>query len=127
MRRPSKGLVERCRTRDVVDREGDETDASGDRHGVFLVTMHERTKQIVLGLATLQVLDAIGNEIPRKLVHNHLNHLGVPPRLRPLLSPIKVTTAAALVAGIERPRLRAITSAGLVAYYAAAARFHLLA
>ena len=89
--------------------------------------MQERTKQIALGLAAVQVLDSIGNEIPRKLVHNHLNHLGVPRRLRPLLSPIKVTTAAALVAGIERPRLRAVTSAGLVAYYAAAARFHLLA
>ena len=89
--------------------------------------MHDRTKQIALRLAAVQVLDAIGNEIPRKFVRAHLDHLGVPPRLRPLLSPIKVGTAAALVAGVERPRLRRLTAAGLVAYYAAAARFHLLA
>src|SRR5687768_3591904 len=89
--------------------------------------MHDRTKQIALGLAAVQVVDSIGNEIPRKFVHAHLNHLGVPPRLRPLLSPIKVGSALALVAGIDRTRLRTATAAGLVAYYAAAARFHLLA
>ena len=47
--------------------------------------------------------------------------------LRPALGLIKVAGSAGLVAGLKWPRVGAMTSAALVAYYAAAVRFHLLA
>jgi hypothetical protein len=87
----------------------------------------DRTRQLALRLAAFQVLDAVANEIPRRYVKAHLDHLGVPEYLRPALTPIKLTTAAGLVLGLDRPRLSAVVSASLVAYYTAAARFHLLA
>lgn len=78
-------------------------------------------------MAWVQVLDAIGNEIPRELVRRHLDHLGVPPRLRPALPLIKVASTAGLLLGLRSGRVAAVTSASLVAFYAAAVRFHLLA
>ncbi|MCU1450753.1 MAG: hypothetical protein JWP02_2923 [Acidimicrobiales bacterium] len=87
----------------------------------------DRTRQLAVGLAVVQVLDAVANEIPRKYVKAHLDHLGVPAYLRPVLTPIKMSTAAGLLLGLDRPRLGALVSASLVAYYSAAARFHLLA
>ena len=89
--------------------------------------MEDRTRKVAVGLAIFQVLDAIGNAIPRRYVEAHLDHLGVPGYLRPMFPVIKVTTAAGLVAGLRMPRLGSLTSASLVAYYAAATRFHLLA
>jgi hypothetical protein len=87
-----------------------------------------RHRQLVLGLAAAQVLDALGGElVPRRYVEAHLDHLGVPSELRPALGVIKVTASVGLVAGLKWPRLGAVTSAALVSYYAAAARFHLLA
>jgi len=85
------------------------------------------TERLALRLAAAQVVDAIANEIPRRYVARHLDHLGVPARVRPLLPVIKVSSAAGLVIGIKVPRLGALTAVSLVAYYAAAARFHLLA
>jgi hypothetical protein len=38
-----------------------------------------------------------------------------------------VTSSFGLLVGLKMPRLGAVTSAGLVAYYAAAASFHLFA
>jgi hypothetical protein len=97
-------------------------------HGVYtLRTVPSRLEQLAVGLAGLQVLDAIANAIPRRLVKAHLDHLGVPNDLRPVLPVIKVTTAAGLLVGLRAPRVGAMTSALLVAYYAAAVRFHLLA
>src|SRR5438445_9050963 len=89
--------------------------------------MSDRTRQLAVGLALFQVLDAIANAIPRRYVAAHLDHLGVPYPLRPALPVIKLTSSAGLLIGLEMPRLGALTSAALVAYYAAAARFHLLA
>jgi DoxX-like protein len=86
----------------------------------------DRTNQLVVGLAAFQVVDALAGLIPRRLVAAHLDHLGVPNALRPALPVIKVTTAAGLLVGRNVPRIGAATSAALVAYYAAAARFHLL-
>ncbi len=51
----------------------------------------------------------------------------MPRSLRPVLPVIKVTSTFGLLLGLKMPRLGAVTSAGLIAYYAAAARFHLLA
>jgi hypothetical protein len=87
----------------------------------------DRTKRLAVGLAAFQVVDAAANEIPRRYVATHLDHLGVPARIRPLLPFIKVTSSAGLLLGIKRPRVGAVTAAALVAYYAAAVRVHLLA
>ena len=89
--------------------------------------MPDRIEQLAAGLAAFQVVDAVGGMIPRRFVEAHLDHLGVPNVLRPALPVIKLTTAAGLLAGVRMPRIGAVTSAALVAYYAAAARFHLLA
>jgi hypothetical protein len=40
------------------------------------------------------------------------------------LAAMQVVDLAALLAGTRRPRLRSLTGAGLVAYYAAAVTFH---
>ena len=87
----------------------------------------DRTKQLVVRLAAFQIVDAVAGLIPRRLVAAHLDHLGVPNYLRQALPVIKLTTSAGLLAGVKEPRIGAATSAALVAYYAAAARFHLLA
>jgi hypothetical protein len=44
-----------------------------------------------------------------------------------MLSPIKVTTAGGLLVGLRVPAIGALTAAALVAYYSAAASFHMLA
>ena len=81
-----------------------------------------------MGLAVFQMLDAVGTElVPRRCLDRHLDHLGVPRNLRPLLSPIKVAGAAGLVLGTRVPEVGALAAAGLVAYYSAAASFHVLA
>ncbi len=90
--------------------------------------MSVRADQIAVRLAAFQVVDALGNEVvPRRYIERHLDHLGVPQRLRPMLSPIKVTTAAGLVIRLRVPAVGALAAAGLVAYYSAAASFHMLA
>ncbi len=83
--------------------------------------------RLAVGLAAFQVLDAIANELPRRYVSVHLDHLGVPEVIRRVLPVIKVSSSAGLLLGIGRPRLGAMTAAALVSYYAAAVRFHLLA
>jgi DoxX-like protein len=87
----------------------------------------ERARQLAIGLAGFQVVDALGNAlVPRRYIDAHLDHLGLPPPLRPLLQVIKVGTAAGLVLGLRSPRIGAATSAALVAYYSAAVTFHVL-
>ncbi|MBV9666032.1 MAG: DoxX family protein [Actinobacteria bacterium] len=83
-------------------------------------------RKLVVTMAAVQIVDAVGNEIPRQLVRAHLDHLGVPMWLRRLLPLIKVSSSAALLLGLKDRRVAALTSALLVAYYAAATRFHLL-
>jgi hypothetical protein len=88
----------------------------------------DRTRDLVVGLAGLQLADALGNRlVSQEFVSHHLDHLGVPQVLRPTLSPIKVASSAGLLLGLRLPRLGAVTSAGLVAYYAFAVGFHLRA
>lgn len=91
------------------------------------MTVSDRPKQLAVGLAIFQVADAVANAIPRRYVKAHLDHLRVPRNLRPALPVIKVTSTLGLLLGLKMPRLGAITAASLIAYYAAAARFHLLA
>ncbi len=90
--------------------------------------MGDRPKHLAVGLAALQLADAIGNElVPRRYLTAHLDHLGVPNRLRPALPVIKVAGSAGLVVGIKSPRVGALTAACLVGYYAAALVFHVRA
>jgi DoxX-like family len=103
------------------------SDANATPSGSTLCSVPERTRRLVVGLAIFQVVDAIANAIPRRYVEAHLDHLGVPRDLRPLLPVIKVTSALGLLVGLKMHRVGAVTSAGLLRYYAAAAGFHLLA
>jgi hypothetical protein len=90
--------------------------------------VQDRTKGLALGLAASQLVDAIANElVPRRYVKAHLDHLGVPERLQSGLPVIKVASSVGLLLGTKLPRLGVMTSAGLVAYYAAAVGFHVLA
>ena len=86
-------------------------------------------RRAAVALAAVQVLDVVGNEAaPPRRVTAHLDHLGLPRRLHPALTPIKLATAGALVLGSRRlPAVGAVTAAGLVAFYAAATTFHLRA
>jgi DoxX-like family len=86
----------------------------------------DRTKRLVVGLAIFQIVDVIANTIPRRYVEAHLDHLGVPRNLRPVLPVIKVTSTFGLLLGLKKSRLGVVASAGLIAFYAAAVRFHLL-
>src|SRR2546423_6402584 len=79
-------------------------------------------------LAAMQLADATGSEVvPRRYIRAHLDHLGVPERLRPALTPIKVASSVGLLLGNRWPRIGAVTSASLVAYYTAAIAFHVRA
>jgi hypothetical protein len=78
-----------------------------------------------LRLAAAQVVDIVVTQMwPEKYGDAHLAHLGVPAWLRPRLVFIKAATTVALLASARHPRLRSMTAAALVAYYAAAVTFH---
>jgi hypothetical protein len=80
-----------------------------------------------LVLAGLQVLDLAVTQTSSRFGEAHLDHLGVPAVLRPALPVIKATSTVALAATSRRPLARSVVGAGLVAYYASAATFHILA
>jgi hypothetical protein len=80
-----------------------------------------------LVLAAFQAIDLVVTQISPTYGAAHLDHLGVPPLLRPLLPGVKLAAAVALVATARRPRLRSATGAALLAYYSAATAFHVLA
>jgi hypothetical protein len=84
-----------------------------------------RSPRLPLALAGLQVLDVMGTSLARQLVKNNLDHLGVPPAIQRALPAIKLTTTAGLLVGTRLPRLGALTSTGMIAYYSAAVAFHL--
>jgi DoxX-like family len=86
--------------------------------------MQSRLRQLAAGLAVLQIVDAIASATPQTSMTARLDHLGVPGVLRPVLPVIKLSTAVGLLAGLRRPRVGAMTSAVLVAFYAAAVSFH---
>jgi hypothetical protein len=64
--------------------------------------------------------------VSSKYGNAHLDHLGVPPWLRPILPFVKFAAIVSLVGSSDRPRARSITGAALVAYYSAAVSFHVL-
>ena len=82
-------------------------------------------RRFALRLAALQAGDIVVTQaFPDRFGDAHWDHLGVPHPLRPMLLAIKLATTAALLVGAGRPRVRSVTAAGLVAYYAAAVTFH---
>ncbi|MEY2476207.1 MAG: DoxX-like family [Actinomycetota bacterium] len=81
-------------------------------------------ERFALRLAAMQVVDIVVTQVSPRYGDAHLAHLGVPPRLRAVLPAIKTATTVALLVGVRRPRVRSVTGAGLVAYYAAAVTFH---
>jgi hypothetical protein len=88
---------------------------------LLLVDARRRTAQ---ALAVVQTADLLVTQVSDAYGRQHLDHLGVPGRLRPLLPLLKVGAVGALVAAAGRPRLRSVVGGALVAYYSAAAWFH---
>ena len=89
--------------------------------------MSDRARQVTIGLALFQLVDALGNAMaPRRLIDEHLDHLGLPRPVRPALQLIKLSTSAGLLLGLRWPKLGATAAAGLVAFYSAAVTFHRL-
>jgi hypothetical protein len=82
-------------------------------------------KRRALLLAGLQAADLATTQISPKYGKEHLDHLGVPPAVRPVLPVIKAAAVAALVVTSKRSRLRSTVGAALVAYYSAAMAFHI--
>jgi hypothetical protein len=89
--------------------------------------MPPRLRHLAAGLASLQIVETMASATPPMSMADRLDHLGLPERLRPVLPVIKIATSVGLVAGVGRPRIGAVTCAGLVGFYAAAVSFHRLA
>ena len=97
-----------------------------DRRAAIIAAIMNRRRQTSLVLATLQAGDLFVTLVSPKYGDAHLDHLGVPPWLRPLLPTIKLAAVVSLVVTSNRPRTRSMTGAALVAYYSAAVTFHAL-
>ena len=80
-----------------------------------------------LALAVLQGADLAVTQTSRAYGDEHLDHLGVPRALRPLLPVVKVTATGALIVTSNRPALRRFVGVGLALYYLAAVAFHVRA
>jgi len=78
-----------------------------------------------LALATFQAADLVATQVSPRYGPPHLDHLGVPRGLRPVLPVVKAGAVVALLATASSPAA-AVIGAGLVAYYSAAVTFHVL-
>jgi hypothetical protein len=88
---------------------------------LLLVDAPRRTAQ---ALAAFQAADLLVTQVSDAYGGEHLDHLGVPEVLRPLLPLIKAGAVGALLVAASRPRLRSVVGGALVAYYSAAVSFH---
>ena len=79
---------------------------------------------VAMSLAALQAMDLVVTSTSPRYGDAHLNHLGVPKALRPVLPVAKASAVVALVASARRPRARSLVGLALVPYYAAAVTFH---
>jgi hypothetical protein len=79
-----------------------------------------------MALAALQSADLLATKTLPQFGDAHLDHLGVPGWLRPALPITKASAVVALVASAKRSKPRSLVGGALVAYYAAAATFHVL-
>src|SRR3954454_9753262 len=87
------------------------------------MTSRRRVEQV---LAIMHVADLIASQTLPQFGDYHLDHLGVPRRLRPVLPMTKAAAVVALAVTREHPKPRSAVGAALVAYYAAAVTFHVL-
>jgi hypothetical protein len=79
---------------------------------------------VAIVLAVVQAADLAYTTLSPAYGDEHLDHLGVPSAVRPLLPVVKAGAVVALAATARRPRARSVVGGALVAYYAAAVRFH---
>ncbi len=78
-------------------------------------------------LAAVQLGDAVFCAIPLRFVTSCLDDVGLPPRYRPLLAPLKLAAAVGLVAGLWLDHLGALSALGLTAYFTLAVGAHVRA
>jgi hypothetical protein len=84
-------------------------------------------RRAALALAAFQAGDLAVTQLSPRYGAAHLDHLGVPARLRPLLPVVKAgAVVALLVAARGDQRRRSLVGAALVPYYSAATTFHVL-
>lgn len=83
-------------------------------------------RAVAVGLGVFQAADLVVTQTQEAFGEAHLDHLGVPRGLRPVLPVVKGAAAVALLATPRHPHLRRATATALVAYYAAATAFHVL-
>lgn len=84
----------------------------------------ERRDSTAIVLAVLQAADLVYTEASPDYGDAHLDHLGVPGAIRPLLPFVKAGAIGALVLSVRRPRVRSLVGSALVGYYSAAVSFH---
>ena len=88
---------------------------------------HDLGRSIAIVLAAFQAGDLVVTQVSPRYGRAHLDHLGVPHALRPVLPLVKACAVVALVLvarGGRRPRR--VVGAALVPYYSAATTFHVL-
>ena len=90
-------------------------------------SMHSRLRTLALGLAVVQIVDALASATPQMSMAARLDHLGFPHALLPLLPIIKVSTSVGLLVGLRWVPVGTVASAALVAFYSSAIGFHRLA
>jgi hypothetical protein len=83
-------------------------------------------KYRALVLAALQTADLAVTQLSPRYGDDHLDHLGVPVRLRQALPLVKTGAVAGLILSWRGRSLRRMVGATLVPYYAAAVTFHVL-
>jgi hypothetical protein len=81
----------------------------------------------VLVLAAIQYVDAAICVRPIDVVRRCLDDVHAPPRVRRLLTPIKLAAGTGLLLGLIVPYLGVVTCAALVAYFAVAVTMHIRA
>ena len=77
-----------------------------------------------LALAGFQVADAVACAIPLSFIKADLDRLGCSDGLQKALPFVKAASSLGLLVGRRSPRIGALASAGLVAYFVAAVGFH---
>lgn len=81
----------------------------------------------LVGLAVIQLADAVMCVKPADFIRDCLQDVGFPRRLWPLLPLVKTSAATGLVAGIWFTPLAVLTSAAVVCYFLIAITLHIRA
>lgn len=91
------------------------------------VPLESARRKVAVALAVLQGADLVATRVSDRYGDAHLEHLGVPLVLWPVLPAIKLAAVAALLGSARQPARRTAVGLALVPYYAAAVTFHVLA